>query len=432
MGKRESTNDKILKMFKNGMSVEDISREVGIPKSNVDGIIRKRMPDMDTYVPPEPGKRSILSALNTPLGELIPKRDKADKKAKKGETPPDDPHNLPTIFNLTMGEGGFTDRQTVSVAKMLKSGRSVKEVAEFFNCAESDVKAVYWNLDEHYELYLAYEEEQEQLRREKAAQEAEEEAKRAEEEASKGRKNSYDRMLTGLEDEPHLKLFADPAKLDSSTEIASIPRRRQLRIVKESVPVEHAETKEEKAFESEQPTELEVTEDTVESVASVESIQLVEDTEEVTTDEPITEPTEKLPEEVVEDEPLHEVKEDSVSSNKSALGATSAEMKMVEFAKAQLATTVESINKLKNDLSVREKKIAILKENKAMLSENLKNKITALEALQSEINKLKEEYANTSKHVSDACILYDSIAEKLSGLEAEQGQFQSFIANKAI
>lgn len=416
MGKRESTNDKILKMFKNGMSVEDISREVGIPKSNVDGIIRKRMPDMDTYVPPEPGKRSILSALNTPLGELIPKRDKADKKAKKGETPPDDPHNLPTIFNLTMGEGGFTDRQTVSVAKMLKSGRSVKEVAEFFNCAESDVKAVYWNLDEHYELYLAYEEEQEQLRREKAAQEAEEEAKRAEEEASKGRKNSYDRMLTGLEDEPHLKLFANPAQLDSSTEIASIPRRRQLYIVKESVPVEHAETKEEeKAVESEQPAETEVTEDTAESAASVESIQLVEDTEEVTTDEP-----------------LHEVKEDSVSSNKSALGATSAEMKMVEFAKAQLATTVESINKLKNDLSVREKKIAILKENKAMLSENLKNKITALEALQSEINKLKEEYANTSKHVSDACILYDSIAEKLSGLEAEQGQFQSFIANKAI
>lgn len=410
MGKRESTNDKILKMFKNGMSVEDISREVGIPKSNVDGIIRKRMPDMDTYVPPEPGKRSILSALNTPLGELIPKRDKADKKAKKGETPPDDPHNLPTIFNLTMGEGGFTDRQTVSVAKMLKSGRSVKEVAEFFNCAESDVKAVYWNLDEHYELYLAYEEEQEQLRREKAAQEAEEEAKKAEEEASKGRKNSYDRMFTGLEDEPHLKLFANPAQLDSSTEIASIPRRRQLRIVKESVPVEHAETKEEeKAVESEQPTETEVTEDTV------ESIQSVEDTEEVTTDEP-----------------LHEVREDSVSSNKSALGATSAEMKMVEFAKAQLATTVESINKLKNDLSVREKKIAILKENKAMLSENLKNKITALEALQSEINKLKEEYANTSKHVSDACILYDSIAEKLSGLEAEQGQFQSFIANKAI
>lgn len=415
MGKRESTNDKILKMFKNGMSVEDISREVGIPKSNVDGIIRKRMPDMDTYVPPEPGKRSILSALNTPLGELIPKRDKADKKAKKGETPPDDPHNLPTIFNLTMGEGGFTDRQTVSVAKMLKSGRSVKEVAEFFNCAESDVKAVYWNLDEHYELYLAYEEEQEQLRREKAAQEAEEEAKKAEEEASKGRKNSYDRMLTGLEDEPHLKLFANPAQLDSSTEIASIPRRRQLRIVKESIPVEHAETKEEKVVESEQPTELEVTDDTVESVASVESIQLVEDTEEVTTDEP-----------------LHEVKEDSVSSNESTLGATSAEMKMVEFAKAQLATTIESINKLKNDLSVREKKIAILKENKAMLSENLKNKITALEALQSEINKLKEEYANTSKHVSDACILYDSIAEKLSGLEAEQGQFQSFIANKAI
>lgn len=415
MGKRESTNDKILKMFKNGMSVEDISREVGIPKSNVDGIIRKRMPDMDTYVPPEPGKRSILSVLNTPLGELIPKRDKADKKAKKGETPPDDPHNLPTIFNLTMGEGGFTDRQTVSVAKMLKSGRSVKEVAEFFNCAESDVKAVYWNLDEHYELYLAYEEEQEQLRREKAAQEAEEEAKKAEEEASKGHKNSYDRMLTGLEDEPHLKLFANPAKLDSSTEIASIPRRRQLHIVKESVPVEHTETKEEKAVESEQPAETEVTEDTAESAASVESIQLVEDTEEVTTDEP-----------------LHEVKEDSVSSNKNALGATSAEMKMVEFAKAQLATTVESINKLKNDLSVREKKIAILKENKAMLSENLKNKITALEALQSEINKLKEEYANTSKHVSDACILYDSIAEKLSGLEAEQGQFQSFIANKAI
>lgn len=425
MGKRESTNDKILKMFKNGMSVEDISREVGIPKSNIDGIIRKRMPDMDTYVPPEPGKRSILSALNTPLGELIPKRDKADKKAKKGETPPDDPHNLPTIFNLTMGEGGFTDRQTVSVAKMLKSGRSVKEVAEFFNCAESDVKAVYWNLDEHYELYLAYEEEQEQLRREKAAQEAEEEAKRAEEEASKGRKNSYDRMLTGLEDEPHLKLFANPAQLDSSTEIASIPRRRQLRIVKESVPVEHAETKEEKVVESEQPTELETKEEkAVESEQStelevtedtVESIQSVEDTEEVTTDEP-----------------LHEVREDSVSNNKSALGATSAEMKMVEFAKAQLATTVESINKLKNDLSVREKKIAILKENKAMLSENLKNKITALEALQSEINKLKEEYANTSKHVSDACILYDSIAEKLSGLEAEQGQFQSFIANKAI
>ena len=51
--KQESTNEKIVRLYKEGYSFDEISRTMEIPKGNVIGIVEKYFPDYQTYVQPQ-------------------------------------------------------------------------------------------------------------------------------------------------------------------------------------------------------------------------------------------------------------------------------------------------------------------------------------------------------------------------------------------
>lgn len=148
--KEESTNEKIVRLYKEGHSADFISRTMAIPKGNIIGILEKYFPDYQTYVQPkvdepaesEEKEKGKKLSFNMNVGDMF-KRGKKDKAEE-----PVDPDKV--SINLDMDENGFVDRTVAGIAQMLKKGRSVADVAEFFNREKSEIKAVEEVMAEHF------------------------------------------------------------------------------------------------------------------------------------------------------------------------------------------------------------------------------------------------------------------------------------------
>ena len=143
--KQESTNEKIVRLYKEGYSFEEISRNMEIPKGNIIGIVEKYFPDYQTYVQPQIDHSAV---------------EEKNEKSSKGKFPgvpflkrgnkDKDEHSEPVTVNLEMNEEGFVDKTSVGIAKMLKNGRGVSDTAEFFNKTKADIQAVRDVMDEHF------------------------------------------------------------------------------------------------------------------------------------------------------------------------------------------------------------------------------------------------------------------------------------------
>ena len=140
--RNESTSEKIVRLYKEGYSPDEISRVMEIPKGNILGILEKHFPDYQSYVQPE-RKHEI----------------EPEKPAKKGggiggffgrgkkEEPADASSSM---LNLDMDDEGFIDRSVAGIASMIKKGRSSKDICAFLNCTPADVEAVRLVMDEHF------------------------------------------------------------------------------------------------------------------------------------------------------------------------------------------------------------------------------------------------------------------------------------------
>ena len=139
--KNESTSEKIVRLYKEGYSPDEISRLMEIPKGNIPNILEKHFPDYQSYVQPE-RKHDI---------EL-------DKNAKKsgiggffGRGKKEEPADASSsMLNLDMDDEGFIDRSVAGIASMIKKGRSSKDICAFLNCTPADVEAVRLVMDEHF------------------------------------------------------------------------------------------------------------------------------------------------------------------------------------------------------------------------------------------------------------------------------------------
>lgn len=140
--KNESTSEKIVRLYKEGCSVDEIARVMEIPKGNIPNILEKHFPDYQNYVQPE-RKHDI----------------EPEKPAKKGgiggffgrgkkEEPAADASS--SMLNLDMDDEGFIDRSVAGIASMIKKGRSPKDICAFLNCTPADVAAVSVVMDEHF------------------------------------------------------------------------------------------------------------------------------------------------------------------------------------------------------------------------------------------------------------------------------------------
>ncbi len=149
--KEESTNEKIVRLYKEGYSFEDISRSMNnIPKANVIGIVEKYFPEYQTYVQPQIDRSSLEDKDKTSKSKFpgVPflKRNSKEK----------DDHPGKITINLDMDDEGFLDKHTEGIAKMLKDGRNVNDIAEFFNKDKADILAVRDVMDEHFRRVEAH------------------------------------------------------------------------------------------------------------------------------------------------------------------------------------------------------------------------------------------------------------------------------------
>jgi hypothetical protein len=142
--KEESTNEKIVRLYKEGYSFDEISRSMNnIPKANVIGIVEKYFPEYKSYVQPK-------------VDHSISEENEKGQKAKfpgvpfLKRNPKNDDHPVKITVNLDMDDEGFLDKHTEGIAKMLKDGRNVNDIAEFFNKDKADILAVRDVMDEHF------------------------------------------------------------------------------------------------------------------------------------------------------------------------------------------------------------------------------------------------------------------------------------------
>lgn len=155
--KSETITEQILRMYKEGSSIEAIAKELGMPKDNVPKIIEKYMPDYESYTPPKGEKNSSeekhkkTGFLNMPVGELFKKKNKnaEQETAEKVQEEPAKPAK--SNINLTMNENGFVDGTVRGIASMLQNGKDVSTIADFFNRDEDDIIAVRACMNEHFE-----------------------------------------------------------------------------------------------------------------------------------------------------------------------------------------------------------------------------------------------------------------------------------------
>lgn len=134
--KQESTSEQVVRLYKEGYSIDQISEHMQMNKGAARALLEKYMPDYESYQQP---------AVSSPIesgGGVMSKIGNPFKKKKKNEVPAAAPAAAATAINLNYDENGFIDKHTESIAKMIRRGDSDKKIAEFFNCTVGDVRAV--------------------------------------------------------------------------------------------------------------------------------------------------------------------------------------------------------------------------------------------------------------------------------------------------
>lgn len=152
--KNESISDKIVRLYKEGFSIPEIAKEMEMPKDNVPRILEKHFPDYASFVQPEregagEGDKPKKSVLNMSMSELFGR-----KKGAKQEGAAQAASKV--TVNLAMDDDGFVDHSVAAIASMLQKGRSVGEIAGFFNKDPEDIKAVQGCMDEHFKRMNTY------------------------------------------------------------------------------------------------------------------------------------------------------------------------------------------------------------------------------------------------------------------------------------
>lgn len=140
--KNESTSEKIVRLYKEGYSPDEISRLMEIPKGNIPNILEKHFPDYQSYVQPE-RKHDIEPDKNVKKGGGIGGFFGRGKKEEAADA-------SNSMLNLDMDDEGFIDRSVAGIASMIKKGRSSKDICAFLNCTPADVEAVRLVMDEHF------------------------------------------------------------------------------------------------------------------------------------------------------------------------------------------------------------------------------------------------------------------------------------------
>jgi len=134
--KQESTSEQVVRLYKEGYSIDQISEHMQMNKGAARALLEKYMPDYESYQQP---------TVTTPIesgGGVMSKIGNPFKKKKKNEAPAAAAPAAATAINLNYDENGFIDKHTESIAKMIRRGDSDKKIAEFFNCTVGDVRAV--------------------------------------------------------------------------------------------------------------------------------------------------------------------------------------------------------------------------------------------------------------------------------------------------
>lgn len=146
MGKKESTNEKIIRLFKSGMPLDQIATETTMLEENVRNIIASRIPDWENYTPNE---NSTENSKNSSSGGFLGIFGKKPK------------------VNVTMSKDGFVSDQARAIAEMLYVGRTTEEIQGVFSVSEYDIHLVEENKDMHFKRYfLTHPEKEEELRKE--------------------------------------------------------------------------------------------------------------------------------------------------------------------------------------------------------------------------------------------------------------------------
>ena len=149
--KNESISDKIVRLYKEGYSIPEIAKEMEMPKDNVPRILEKHFPDYASFEQPVRegadengnGKKSVF---NMSVSELFGKKNKKQENVEPAKV----------TVNLAMDDDGFVDHSVAAIASMLQKGRSVNDIAGFFNKDPEDIKAVQGCMDEHFKRMNTY------------------------------------------------------------------------------------------------------------------------------------------------------------------------------------------------------------------------------------------------------------------------------------
>ena len=241
--KQESTNEKIVRLYKEGYSFDEISRTMEIPKGNVIGIVEKYFPDYQTYVQPQIDHSAIEAKNEKGSKSKFPGVSFLKRGGKDKE------EHAEITVNLEMGEDGFLDRTSIGIAKMLKNGRSDGDTAEFFNKTKADIQAVREVMDEHF--------------RRVEANKKPEPAK-----ASSSDDNKFSNFATGLEDEapkPSRPKYTPP----------TYSKRDDPKPVSASYGLADNKPAFEAPVEEEKPVEPEVTEAAAENTEVIDEAELL-------------------------------------------------------------------------------------------------------------------------------------------------------------
>ena len=133
MAKKESTNEKIIRLFKEGVEIETISKDIGLTTENVKNIIESRIPN---YL------------------EYDPSKDKADEQPMPKEKHGFFGGKKKNKINLTMGKDGFVDTQAKSIAELLVKGKTYDEIDAIFNVSFNDIKQIDNFKETHFKRYF--------------------------------------------------------------------------------------------------------------------------------------------------------------------------------------------------------------------------------------------------------------------------------------
>lgn len=149
--KNESISDKIVRLYKEGYSIPEIAKEMEMPKDNVPRILEKHFPDYASFEQPvrenrEEGGKQKKGVLNMSVSDLFGKKNKKQENVEPAKV----------TVNLAMDDDGFVDHSVAAIASMLQKGRSVNDIAGFFNKDPEDIKAVQGCMDEHFKRMNTY------------------------------------------------------------------------------------------------------------------------------------------------------------------------------------------------------------------------------------------------------------------------------------